>query len=514
MGKKILVLAILAVLVLAVAGVAHAWQGRMGGMGDPFGLVADESDYLIHPAKIASGEGVRFYGDYRFTYTGVMDWDYDVNVFNSGGSLIRFFRYNTSGYEQDHDALLGTAFPLGPGRMGLFFNYKGKRSAYDGDVQSIFSPPTDTYELISKFDAYAMRLLYGLPVEGVPVVGSVKLGGEFQFGYRQEENQTQILQQSIPPFGSLLENPQGSFSIALFSGNKNFLLFMPPYNSRYLETLFKGSIDTTIGPVAAALTVRSGFIFRGHNELVRVGALNLFDLKGDVEGWRIGGDLWLRYPLAKDLTLPFLVRIDYQTKTRDGGGIIPIGTLSGLQSDYDSTEKSFDLEVGGGLDKEFTKGMRLAAGIYYGYGDARNEFSLVVPGASLFADYGPYPSLIEHRIRVALAGEWGISPSVTLRMGLEPFYGWIHEDFGNASNEPLPFIEDVSFNGHRWGIGASVGGSVKLQKLTFEPFVNGGYQEIKLDGDGTEFIRSLFLDVNEFQRQWYIGGGFSILYDL
>jgi hypothetical protein len=514
MSKKILFLAILGVLVFALAGVAQAWQGRMGGMGDPFGLVADESDYLIHPAKIANGEGVRFYGDYRFTYTGVTDWNYDVNIFNSGGALLRFFQYDTSGYEQHHDVLLGTAFPLGPGRMGLFFNYQGKRSDYDGNVQSIFSPPTDTYDLSNQFDAFAMRLFYGLPIDGVPVVGSVKLGGEFQFAYRQEENEAEMLQQSVPPFGALLENPQGSFSIALFSGNKNFLLFMPPYNSHYMEALFKGSLDTTVGPVAAALTMRGGFIFNGDNELLRIGALNVFDLKGDVEGWRIGGDLWLRYPLSKDLTVPFLVRIDYQTKTRDGDGIIPLGILSGFRADYDSTERSFDLEVGGGLDKELAKGMRIAGGIYYGYNDARNIFSLTVPANFDFADYSPYPSLIEHRIRVALAGEWGISPSVTLRMGLEPFIGWIREDFQNASNELLPFIEDVSLDGSRWGIGVSAGGTIKFKPITLEPFVNGGYQEIRLDGDGTELIRSLFLDVSELQRQWYIGGGFSILYDL
>ena len=510
MGKRILFLLILPVLVIALAGVAQAWQGRMGGMGDPFGLVADESDYLIHPARIAKGEGIRFYGDYRFTFTGVMDWDYDVNVFNSGGSLLRSYRYNTSGDEQAHDALLGTAFPLGPGRMGLFFNYKGKRSDYDGDVQSIFSPPTDAYELTSNFDAFALRVLYGLPIGG-----SFKLGGEFQLAYRQEENETQMLQQSLPPFGALLENPQGSFSVALFSGNKNFLLFMPPYDSHYLEALFKGSVDATIGPVEAALTVRGGFIFNGVNQLVRVGPLNVFDLKGDVEGWRIGGDLWLRYPLAKDLTVPFLVRIDYQTKTRDGDGIIPTGgTLAGFQANYDSKEKSFDLEVGGGLDKELAKGLRLAAGIYYGYHDAHNDFSITVPGAFLFADYSPYPFLIEHRLRLALGGEWGISPAVTLRMGLEPFYGWIREDFENASNELLPFIEDVSLNGSRWGIGASLGGSVKFQHLTLEPFINAGYQQMRLDGDGTEFLRTLSIDVQELQRQWYIGGGFSILYDL
>jgi hypothetical protein len=506
MGKRILFLLFLLVLVLGLAGIAQAWQGRMGGMGDPFGLVADESDYLIHPAKIAKGEGVRFYGDYRFIFTGVMDWDYDVNVFHSGGSLLRSYRYNTSGDEQAHDALLGAAFPLGPGRMGLFFNYKGKRSDYDGAVQSIFSPPTDAYELTSNFDAFALRVLYGLPIGG-----SFKLGGEFQLAYRQEENEAQMLQQT-PPFPGFYQNPEGSFSVLLFSGNKNFQTFMMPYDSHYLEALFKGSLDATIGPIEAALTVRGGFIFNGDNRLVRLLAANDYDLKGDVEGWRIGGDLWLRYPLAKDLTIPFLVRIDYQTKTKDGHGISIPG---GLLTDYNSTEKSFDLEVGGGLDKDFGKGVRLAGGIYYGYHDARNDFFTEVLGTSFFSDYNQYPALIEHRLRLALVGEWGISPAVTLRMGLEPFYGWIREDFKDTSFVPLfPWIEDVSLDGSRWGIGASLGGTIKFKPLTLEPFINAGYQEMKLDGDGTEVVRSLIMDVKELQRQWYIGGGFSILYDL
>jgi hypothetical protein len=29
----------------------------MGAMGDPFGLVQDESDFLIHPAKVAKVRG-------------------------------------------------------------------------------------------------------------------------------------------------------------------------------------------------------------------------------------------------------------------------------------------------------------------------------------------------------------------------------------------------------------------------------------------------------------------------
>jgi hypothetical protein len=79
MTRHIMVAALVPLLVMALAGISQAWQGGMAGMDDPYGLISDESDFLIHPAKIAQGDGVRFYGDYWFTYPGVMDWDYDLD---------------------------------------------------------------------------------------------------------------------------------------------------------------------------------------------------------------------------------------------------------------------------------------------------------------------------------------------------------------------------------------------------------------------------------------------------
>jgi hypothetical protein len=503
MKQHMLVLAILPLLVLALAGAAQAGQGRMDGMDDPYGLVQDESDFLIHPAKIAQGEGQTFYGYYRFTYTGVTDWNWDVDV----TPLPFFFRYDTSGDEQTHDAGAGTAAPLGPGRLGLFFSYEGLQGDYDGDVQSFLSPPTDEYTLMSDLNAFVLRLLYGLPV------GGFNLGGEFQFSYDQEENASKLLQLSILP--SWLSNVDGSFSNIL-GGNKNLLAFMMPYDSNYLEALFKGSLDAAIGPVEVAFTAGGGFIFNGDNQFDRVGLLNLYDLEGGVEGWRVGGDLWLRYALGDNLTIPFLVRIDYQEKTRDGDGVL-VGLLSGAPIDYDSREKSLELEVGGGIDTELATGQRIAAGIYYNYSDAQDDFLMMIPGTPLVSDYNKYPALIEHRVRLALVGEWDILPAVTLRMGLEPFYGWIREDFESTNFGILPvnrWIEEVSLNGYRWGIGASMGGSVTFQNLTLEPFVGFGYQEINLDGDGTELIFGTIMNVDELKREWCIGGGLSILFDL
>ena len=91
MKKSCLFLGILGFLVLSMAVPAYSWQGRMAGMEDPYGLIQDESDFLIHPAKIANGQGMKFYGDYRFTYTGVLKWDNEVNVFTPAGALSENF---------------------------------------------------------------------------------------------------------------------------------------------------------------------------------------------------------------------------------------------------------------------------------------------------------------------------------------------------------------------------------------------------------------------------------------
>ena len=97
-------------------------------MGDPYGLISDESDFLVHPAKIATGEGLRFYGSYRFTYTD-MDWDID---FNLGDGTYPMY-HDLSGPEQGHDALVGAAFPFGPGMRGFFFSYAGRGGDYEGE---------------------------------------------------------------------------------------------------------------------------------------------------------------------------------------------------------------------------------------------------------------------------------------------------------------------------------------------------------------------------------------------
>lgn len=507
MRKGLMFSAILPLIMLCLAGTSYSWQGRMAGMGDPYGLLSDKSDFLIHPAKIAKGEGVKFYGDYRFTYTGVTDWGYDLDRFDTAGTLLFSYYFNTSGQEYAHDTLLGTAFPLGAGRMGLFLTYDGRRGDYNGYIATY---GYGEYELMSDLDNFALRLLYGLPVSGF------RLGGELQFAYIQEENETWF--------------QRSSFGILNWGTNEtenNINPFMFPYDSAYWEALIKGSLAGSIGPTDIDFTMRGGFIFAGDNaweldqQLPIGNSIFTWDLDGDVQGWRIGGDLWIRYPIDS-LTLPFLVRVDYQEKTRTGDGIFLFTPPE--RGEYEHTNRRLEIEMGGGVATDLAEGTRIAAGIYYGYLQGTDDFGLssydLATGAwERSNDFSDYPSHTEHRVRAHLVGEYRVTPVVVLRMGLGFFYGWVKEDFvfTYTTSSPSESTEDISLYGSHWGIGVALGGSVTFQRITLEPFLNAGYQELNLAGDGDRVaggvITGLY-EMDKIRREWFIGGGFSVLFDV
>jgi hypothetical protein len=524
MKKAHLLILILSFSVLFIGVPAYAWQGRMAGMGDPYGLVVDESDFLIHPAKIANGKGINFYGDYRFTYTGVLKWDNEVNIFTPAGVPSFNAPKETSGDELRHEALVGAAFPLGPGRMGLFFTYSGMRGDYDGKLNEWALPSPapqyfDRYDLNSDLDNFALRLLYGLPL------GGFKLGGEVRFAYRQEKNKALYNED----FGGGSRWLYTNYPWGGIWAYENTFPLMLPYDSRYWEALFKGSLEGKVGPLDLEVTLRGGFLFGGGNKYkyelqAPIGTpVNSFDLKGDVTGWRIGGDLWLRYPLANGLSLPFLVRVDYQKKTRDGDGEGQLG-YTGFSFEYKNQERNLGITVGGGLDKGLSKGARIAAGIYYNYLHGKNDivFNDALPpsvGGWEINDYN-YPTSTEHQFMLRLAGEYEISPSITLRMGLAPFFGWVRQDFkfSQLTSALTGYTDDVSTDGYHWGIGASLGGTIKFKPITLEPFINFGYQQLHLKGDGDSVDLSGALtnlyDMSKDRDEWSIGGGLSVLFDL
>jgi len=478
-------------------------------MGDPYGLVTDESDFLIHPAKIADGKGVNFYGNYRFNYTDVMDWNYTLKRFNPvTGALYAREPFRSSGDEQKHDALLGAAFPLGPGRIGLFFQYSGKRGDFNGRENEVDSGISyfHRFSLDSDLDAFVLRVLYGVPM------GGLKLGSEIQLAYRREENKTFFNED----FSGGLRQSLTNLPTGTVWPWENLFQFMFPYDSKYWEALFKGSLEGGMGPAKMTLTVRGGIIFAGDNKYEFTNVSDIFgsqfvNMDGDVKGWRIGGDLWLRHPIGNGLSVPLVVKADYQKITRDGNGpgngVIGIG---GTFFDYKNREKIFRIEIGGGLDKEFNKGTKVAGGVYYSYLQNKNGF-LFTTDTGLFADHSNYPDTREHRVILRLEGEKELSSSVALRMGVSGFYGWVKEDLNFNSNLFFgPTSEKISLDGSHWGIGASLGGTVKFQRFSLEPFIGGGYQKLDLDGDGIRTGFNFLSEVDKLKKEWSVGGGLSI----
>jgi hypothetical protein len=477
---------VLILLVIALAGSSYAWQGRMGGMGDPYGLVVDESDFLIHPAKISNGEGIRFYGDYRFIYTGVPEWDQQLTPLPGAG-----MPFDSSGEEYAHNVLVGAAFPVGPGRMGLFFSCDGIKGDFDGTGVS------GRAELTHDLDNFALRLLYGLPVLGMNV------GAELGVAYRDEEQKWWI-----PP------TKNDIFTTDYFA-NLHFL--MNPYNSKYWELSWKAGVGKKFNTASLDWTIRGSNIISSENKYeyqFGYGSEQVI-MDGNVTGFRIGTDLWFRYQMNDSLALPFVVSMDYASKHREGDGIGTGTTDLGSQYTYAHKETTLDAKVGGGLEKKISTNGLFSGALYYHYLQGHENQWFSRQGAYLF-DFMDFPLHQEHRLEIRLAGEWQLSPAVALRMGLNPFYGWIPvHDFKQIASAVV--ADDISTDGHSWGISASVGGTLKFSRLQLEPFISGGYQSLTLNGDGPQRIGGVTVGLWELDQDrsaWYVGGGFSILYDL
>jgi hypothetical protein len=484
MGKRILFVMILPVLIVCLAGVSNAWQGRMGGMGDPYGLIQDESDYLIHPAKIVTGKGVTFYGDYRFTYTRVPEWDQKL-TFLIGGSL----PFSSSGEEYMHNVLVGAAFPVGRGRMGLFFSYDGIRGDFDGEGRP------GRAELTHDLDNFALRLLYGLPVLGM------NAGVEMGVAYRDEEQKWWI------PFTKNDVFPTD------YDQNLHFL--MNPYNSKYWELSWKAGVGKKFNTASLDWTIRGGYFISSDNKYEYqygiIGSEHVV-MDGDVTGFRIGTDLWFRYQMSDSLSLPFVVSMDYTSRHRDGDGIgTGIGDL-GSQYTYAHKETALDAKVGGGLEKKIGTNGLVSGALYYHYLQGHEHQWFGMLGLYLF-DFRDFPSHQAHRLEVRLAGEWQLMPTVALRLGLNPFYGWIPvHDFKQVASAVV--TDDINTNGHEWGISASLGATLKFSRLQFEPFIKGGYYNVSLSGDGTRTPFGAWWKLDQERSTWFAGGGLSVLFGL
>jgi hypothetical protein len=222
----------------------------------------------------------------------------------------------------------------------------------------------------------------------------------------------------------------------------------------------------------------------------------------------------LRYPLAEYFSLPILLKVDYREKTRDGDAV-GTGFWAGESFDYENREKVFQAEAGGGLDMDLKRGARIAAGIYYNYIENKNNFVLneSAPGLLGIYDHSKYPDSREHRVILRLAGENEFASQITMRMGLSIFYGYVKEDFTfNFNDGIVPTEDNTSLDGHHLGIGASMGATIKVQRVILEPFIGGGYHKLDIDGDGfsTSTTSGSLLEMEKLREYWSIGGGLSI----
>lgn len=490
--KKSLWMLFVLMLMLIWTMPSLAWQGRVAGAGDALGLLEDESDLLVHPALIADGKKFNAYGHYRLTYEKTTQWDYTVSAPTYGVQ----YPYAASGYAWKNEGQLGAAFQLGAGRMGVFFDYSGSRGKYSGEENyaGFGGPDFIRYDLDSKMDNFALKVIYGLPLQ------AVKLGGEFQIAYRNEEQQTVFTDDD----GDVTTNyPWAAENDPAF----NLYPYMIPYKSKYWEAQGKVSVGGNIGPAKYAFTLRGGLPFASDNQYDR--GDYVYAMEGKVKGFNVAGDFWLRAPVSDRVVLPFVMSAGYKTAKRDGeydeGGIWTVN--------YEHEIKDMFVKVGGGVDITPAKGTKVAAGLYYDFlrstqnAHFRDFYS---PAEFYVDDYTDMPKYTEHRLTVKALAEKELSQNVALRGGFSVFYGLAKQDFAYAANdEEGPFLPvDMSSTGSIYGVNASVGATVKLAPVTLEPFFNAGYMKYRTSGDGT--ISTSPIDAELSRTNWLVGGGLSV----
>jgi hypothetical protein len=473
-----------------------AWQGRMAGVGDANGLIEDESDYLIHPSAITAGSGLNFYGNYRMTYDNTTKWDYSI----SSPAYSVIYPYSTSGHAWKNEGQLGAAFPLGSGRMGVFFEYTGIVGKYSGEERyaGFWSDSGQyNYDLKNDLDNYALRVIYGLPVQ------NVKLGGELQIAYRNEKQETIL----FAPWGVETNYPWAAEDWP----EENLYPYMIPYKSKYWDAQGKVSVEGFMGPAKYDFTLKGGTSFASDNQYAYAfDYANAAEMNGKIKGFNIGGDFWLRFPVSDALVLPLILGTEYKTIKRDGSGL-DRGTIPVT---YDHETKNLSIKAGGGIDFTPAKGTRLAAGVYYDYISMKqntyNDYNAFSNGVFIIDSYSDMPKQTENRLTLKALVEKELTPAFVLRGGFNLFYGLVKSDYAYAAYwNGLPYNPlNVSPSGSNVGVTASIGATVKFNQVTLEPFINGGYAHYSISGDGTYGPAPVHMELKK--NNWLVGGGLSV----
>ena len=489
-------LAVLATLFLALvlAVPATAWQGRMAGTGDAAGLIADESDFLTHPAYLASGKGVNAYGHFGLAYEKTSTWDYK----SSAPTLGWVYPYEAGGNTWKTNLQLGSAFALGAGRMGVFFEYDGSKGKYDGQENySGFGSGSRNIELDDQFNNLKLRVLYGIPA------GAVNLGGELQIGYVNEEKETLLSEFGGDFWRNWPWAAENAPALSLYP-------FIIPFDSKYWEARGKISAAGAAGPGSYAVTVNAGLPFASHNQyFLAYDSGDAATMEGNVKGYSVGADAWFRLPLSAKMVLPLVVSIGYKKIERDGSG------LSNYSSalNYEHTAKNLNAKLGGGVEMTPSEGTKIAAGLYYDYISTKQDIYIedIFNSITYYADtYGKMPDASEHRLTVKVAAEKDLTRMVVLRGGFSVYYGRAKNDYAYSADSSGSSYDalEVSVDGSTMGVNASIGATVNLGQVGLEPFLSAGYAKYSADGDG--FLGSLPVSVDMDKTNWLVGGGLSV----
>ncbi len=488
------------ILIFQASG--FAWQGRMAGTGDAYGLVEDESDYLIHPAAIASGKETNFYGSYRLTYDYISQWDNKTGI----PSEDKYYPFKADGHEWKNEGLAGLAFPAGTGRMGLFFEYIGKRGSYDGDENNYGNIPSDLeFNVENKADDFKLRAIYGRPF------GGIKLGCELQFSHIGEET------------NDIINNGRRKnvFIIVDTSPAFDLYAYMIPYNSDYYVSQGKLSIEGKTDILKNSLSLKGGSVLPfGSNNSYNSKKNNTDEvrMRGEVQGWNVNCDYWARFFLSKDISLPLTVGAGHTYIERDGAGDSNYAT----RVNYKHRTEETNVIAGGGADFNLNKSVIIAAGIYYSYLQSTQDMNVKdrFASATVTYDYPHYPQRKENRITLKAMTQINLSPNLAFLSGLNVFYGKVDNNYFSkltSSNSSAALIEnDITTKGYNWGCNISFGTDYKTGNISIEPFINAGFNKLKIDGKGeynAPFISSYNSCIGESEKtDWIIGGGLSVRY--
>jgi hypothetical protein len=504
--RFLIVVAILCALLSGAPAVAY--EGRMSGMAGPFGLVEDESDFLIHPAGIASGKGINYYAVFGGLYERTPKWNYRISEYDP--ISVEHFSYKSDGHAWGAQGRLGMALPAGTGRIGVFLDYAGLRGNYSGYEAHTLDGVTDfgSTRLSTSPDTYGLTFLYGIPA------GHGTFGASLGVAYTDEETREFITSGGI--------GIRNSIWGALYPPVLNLYAFMIPYKSTYWEGRGQLSYAGAMGRLPYALTLSGSVPFSSDNkyEYDEMPGSNAFTMKGDVNGFNVGLDFWLRYPLRPNLSLPFLVRATYLYLDRDGAGPGPVIEGTPYYFRYEHVKRKGLVEAGGGFDYTPCKGARVAGGLYYNYLYDRETIRIyedccAFTHTALF-DYEDYPKKREHRVVAKIAGERNLKPGVALRAGANVYYGWVTGNLSSAwQGDQDRYSVGVGRNGSggsSWGVNTAMGATWTFTAVSFEPFISAGFRSWDLHGHGVDFLNGTpYQSLGRFTRtDWLFGLGFAL----